>query len=80
MVLLSAKFCFSEDGAPGFGVSFSWFERYSNILLEYDIPYLLRILMASSSWVGSGTVGPEPIVWSSSPGTSDMQRVNTCAG
>ena len=35
---------------------------------------------ASAKVVGSGTVGPEPMMERSSPGTSEITRVTTFAG
>ena len=44
------------------------------------MPYLASTARASAKLVGSGTVGPEAITAGSSPGTSEIARVNTEAG
>ena len=44
------------------------------------MPYFSSTASASANVVGSGTVGPEAITAGSSPGTSEMTSVTTCAG
>ena len=70
----------ARRGSPGFGVSFRSSARWRATASGGVIPYRARTARASASVVGSGTVGPEPMVAGSSPGTSEMSSVTTRAG
>ena len=70
----------ASRGSPGFGDSDPGFSRWPAIAGGGVIPYFSSTALASARLVGSGTVGPDAMVAGSSPGTSEISRLTTCAG
>ena len=78
----------AKAGSSGFGVSLAGIgqdlpTRRRNLQAELPAcaaPRRASTARASASVVASGTVGPEPMVAGSSPGTSEMASVSMRAG